>query len=221
MALIDAAAADGPQPFPRMHAFNMFGQGVAYFQSVMTLVSASQPTEALFTLRALAAIAGRFEQFCEIQGQWSRTRATHCIRRGRRPRGCNWWRHSRRTRRSHAASQIHYVQVPDDLPAVEETSVWRSLHFEAQLAEIAQNPLGVVGLHQQQGDSTDHLGFHTHVASGPFTELIASAAVIAVINLLKNAAPILDLSLDADRADEVLQAAVQRNERSADALPRE
>lgn len=56
------------------------------------------------------------------------------------------------------------------------------------LANIAENPFGVVGLHLQQGASPDQLGFHTQVASGPFTDLIASAAVIALIHLLKDAA---------------------------------
>ncbi len=62
MSLVDAAGTEQAQPFPRILVFNLFGQGVAYFQSVRTLVAASQPTEALFPLRALATIAARFEQ---------------------------------------------------------------------------------------------------------------------------------------------------------------
>lgn len=62
MSLTDAAGTEQAQPFPRFLVFNLFGQGVAYFQSVRALVATSQPAEALFQLRSLAAIARRFEQ---------------------------------------------------------------------------------------------------------------------------------------------------------------
>ena len=65
MPLVDAAAASGTgiaQAFPRPLAFNLFGQGVACFQSAQLLITDSRPVEALPSLYGLVTIAARFEQ---------------------------------------------------------------------------------------------------------------------------------------------------------------
>jgi hypothetical protein len=71
MPLVDAAVATGaerPYDGARVMAFNLFGQGVAYFQSAQTLIAGSQPAEALPSLRGLTLIAARFEQMADPEG---------------------------------------------------------------------------------------------------------------------------------------------------------
>ena len=50
MPLVDAATASGAntrQTTPHMLAFNLFGQGVAFFESARTLINELRPVEAL------------------------------------------------------------------------------------------------------------------------------------------------------------------------------
>ena len=161
MSLVDAAGKEQAQPFPRILVFNLFGQGVAYFQSVRTLVAASQPTEALFPLRALAAIAARFEQMCgsDNGGRGVAVRlALDAVANSAAEAHRDV--HATQAELLQAAA-ARGIQHPEDLASVEDTVVWRSLHDEMRLADIAENPFGIVGLHLQQGASPDHLGFHT------------------------------------------------------------
>ena len=48
-----------------MHAFNLFGQGVAFFRSARTLIRVHQPVEALPSLRGLTLSAACFEQIAD------------------------------------------------------------------------------------------------------------------------------------------------------------
>ena len=69
--MVDAAIASGSetgQSFPHMLAFNLFGQGVAFFQSAYMLINDRRPVEALAALRSLAIIASRFEQISDENG---------------------------------------------------------------------------------------------------------------------------------------------------------
>lgn len=69
--LADAAAATGAAlayDLVRVMAFNLYGQGIAFFQSAQTLIAAAQPAEALLSLRGLGLIAARFEQMNDPDG---------------------------------------------------------------------------------------------------------------------------------------------------------
>lgn len=71
MPMIDAVTASGAdtgQAIPRVLAFNLFGQGVAFFQSAHTLINDHQPAEALPALRGPAIIASRFGQITDDNG---------------------------------------------------------------------------------------------------------------------------------------------------------
>lgn len=71
MPLVDAAAASGAEVRhnrARMFAFNLLGQGIAFFQSAQTLIASFQPVEALPSLRGLTLIAARFEQMADPDG---------------------------------------------------------------------------------------------------------------------------------------------------------
>jgi hypothetical protein len=59
------------------------------------------------------------------------------------------------------------------------------------------------------------LGFHTQLEPGPFTELIASACVIALLDLLRHAASVFGWTTDENSIDSLLQQARALNETSA------
>jgi hypothetical protein len=54
--------------FPRVLAFNLCGQGTAFFQSAATLIQSYQPVEALLPLRGLVTLAAHFEQMAKPGG---------------------------------------------------------------------------------------------------------------------------------------------------------
>jgi hypothetical protein len=64
-------------------------------------------------------------------------------------------------------------------------------------------------------DDDDHAGFYTQVDPGPFTEMIASACVIAQLELLKNAAKLFGWTLDTQKINDLLKEARELNEASA------
>lgn len=71
MPLMNTAAASGAetaQTHPQILAFQLFGQGVAYFQAAQTLIAAHRAIEALPLLRGLVTIAARFEQMTAEHG---------------------------------------------------------------------------------------------------------------------------------------------------------
>ncbi len=81
MPLVNAATASAAatrQAMPGILAFNLFGQGVAFFESAQVLISDRRPAEALPALRGLAIIASRFEQITSevFPARTSRTNVT-------------------------------------------------------------------------------------------------------------------------------------------------
>jgi hypothetical protein len=69
--LIEAAVASGAdagQSIPLVLAFSLFGQGVAFYESICTLLGDQWPVEALPALRGLVIIAARFEQITAAGG---------------------------------------------------------------------------------------------------------------------------------------------------------
>jgi hypothetical protein len=80
------------------------------------------------------------------------------------------------------------LMIPDEPSPVESTAIWRSLHAEMQMAgDSAAEGYSVARLHIKPADGST-VGFDTTLRPGPVTELIASACVIAQLELLKHAA---------------------------------
>ena len=218
MPLVDAAAASGTgiaQAFPRPLAFNLFGQGVACFQSAQLLIADSRPVEALPSLYGLVTIAARFEQMIsdpralglvvrlaldglteELQGSSpDRIRAT-----------------TDELLRSAAQAGL---PVPGTAPPSESTAIWRSLSAEMFLAQRAVNGSYLIaGLHVRPGNSGS-ADFHTRLESGPLTDLIKSACVIAQLDLLQHAAPVFAWTVDTSTLENLLAEARQLNDTSA------
>jgi hypothetical protein len=71
------------------------------------------------------------------------------------------------------------------------------------------------GLHVKPGNSSNSTDFHTRLESGPLTDLIKSACVIAQLALLQQAAPVFGWTVDTSTLENLLAEARQLNEASA------
>jgi hypothetical protein len=221
MPLVDAAAASGTgiaQAFPRPLAFNLFGQGVACFQSAQLLITDSRPVEALPSLRGLVTIAARFEQMTREPQALSLVVGIVLNALTEELPGSN--ANLIRTvtdelLRSAAAARL---PVPDAVPPAESTAIWRSLSDEMLLAQSAINGSYLIaGLHVKPGHGANSADFHTRLESGPLTDLIASACVIAQLDLLRHAAPVFGWTIETSTLESLLAEARQLNEASAHA----
>jgi hypothetical protein len=213
MPLVDAAAASGAgiaQEFPRGLAFNLFGQGVAFFQGAQALVAAGQPVEALPLLRELVIITARFEQLAGAGTLGLVVRLALDTLPDDLPAAAA----ARDDLLGTAAGAG--LQIPASLPSAEDTAIWRALAAEMQLTQaMATSGLRAAGLHVTYNSAADQADFRTRLQPGPFTDLVMSACVIAQLNLLKHAAPIFGWTVDRDRIDALLTEATDINEVSA------
>lgn len=221
MPLVDAAAASGTgiaQAFPRPLAFNLFGQGVACFQSAQLLITDSRPVEALPSLRGLVTIAARFEQMTsEPQALGVAVRIALDALTEELP-GSNAERIRTITGELMRSASDAGLPVPDAVPPAESAAIWRSLSDEMLLAQRAINGSYLIaGLHVQPGHSANSADFHTRLESGPLTDLIGSACVIAQLDLLQHAAPVFGWTIETSTLESLLAEARQLNEASADA----
>ena len=221
MPLVDAAAASGTgiaQAFPRPLAFNLFGQGVACFQSAQLLITDSRPVEALPSLRGLVTIAARFEQITsEPQALGLVVRLALDALTDELP-GSNADRIGIITDELLRSASAAGLPVPDAVPPAESTTIWRSLSSEMLLAQRAINGSYLIaGLHVKPGHSDNSADFHTRLESGPLTDLIASACVIAQLDLLRHAAPVFGWTVETSTLESLLDEARHLNDASADA----
>jgi hypothetical protein len=224
MPLVDAAAVSCTgiaQTFPRPLAFNLFGQGVACFQSAQLLITDSRPVEALPSLRGLVTIAARFEQMTsESQALGLAVRLAVDALTEELP-GSNADRIGTITDELLSSASAAGLPVPGAVPPAESTAIWRSLSSEMLLAERAINGSYLIaGLHVKPGRSDNSADFHTRVESGPLTDLIASACVIAQLELLRHAAPVFGWTAETSTLESLLDEARQLNGASADAAGR-
>jgi hypothetical protein len=216
MPMVDAATASGAdtgQTFPHVLAFNLFGQGVAFFQSAHTLINDRRPVEALPALRGLAIIASRFEQITDDSGAGVgiilRMALDQLDEFGADPELAKY----RAELISGAASAG--ITIPDELAEPETSAIYASLTAEMRLAHGAVNgTYTVAGLHVRRPDA-EHVGFHTQLEPGSFTEMVASACVIAQLDLLKRGAKLFGWTIDENNVDNLLEEARELNEASA------
>lgn len=220
MPLVDAAVATGaetPYDGGRMMAFNLFGQGVAFFQSAQTLIAGAQPVEALPSLRGLTLIAARFEQMSGSEGAGlgivlrmaldSTSGIVADPDRSQQAQGMM----------NQVAAQLR-IAIPDTLPDPENTAIYKSLNDEMHLAKItSEGSYATVGLHVQIG--TEQPGFHTKRQPDSFTDMITTACVMAQLDLLKRAASLFNWGLDVTGVDELIAKATAINNAAARGEP--
>lgn len=217
MPLVNAATAsvaETGQTFPRMLAFNLFGQGVASFEAAQLLINDRRPVEALPVLRNLVIIASRFEQMTGEEGpglgivlrmaldmpqELGATAETSAVYREQILSG--------------AASAR--ITVPGELPAPDASAIHASLRYEMQLATgVIDGTYAALSPHLQH-ENADHAAFYTQVEPGPFTEMIASACVITQLELLESAAKLLSWAINEQEIHGLLAEARELNETSA------
>ena len=229
MPIVDAAAAtgaDAAQVFPRPLAFNLFGQGTSFFQSAQTLIEAFQPVEALLPLRGLVIIAAHFEQMTKIGGPGVGLAARLAIDSLTREFGeatdlsrldleaheramatCREW--------VDAAGTLG-VTLPDQAPPPDTSDLWTSLGAEMRLArQVIDVSYVTTALHVEPGDMPDRIGFRTKLEPGPLSDMIATAAVIAQLDLVKKSAVVFDWMIDEGRIEDLLAEARALNEAAA------
>ena len=165
-----------------MMAFNLYTQGIAFFQSAQTLIAGAQPAEALLSLRGLSLIAAHFEQVNDPDGPGLGI-VMRTVLDSIREAGAD------RQQIEQAQALIRQVAgqgriiIPDALPAPETTAVYRSILSEMRLAERASDGgYSIADLHVQVDG--EQLGFHTKRQPDAFTEMIASACVMATLSML-------------------------------------
>jgi hypothetical protein len=161
MPHVDAAAASGADKghtLASMFAFNMFGQAVAFFQSIQVLVGVRQPVEALPALRGLVLLAARFEQMTDPAGPGLGI-AVRGVLDSLEALTADADLTETRRREILAAVQRQGITIPDELAAPETASVYASLGVEMMFAaEAAAGTYGTIGLHMQRIDA-EHAGF--------------------------------------------------------------
>lgn len=217
MPLVDAAAAttaDKGHTLASMYAFHMFGQAVAFFRSIQVLVGARQPVEALPALRGLVILAARFEQMTDPAGPGLGI-AVRSVLDALDSVGVDSSLTETGRRQILAAVQPQDLTVPDHLPAPEATSIYTGLEVEMKFAAATANgTYETIGLHVQRIDA-EHTGFHVAIEPGPLTDMVSTAAVIAMLELLKQAGSLFEWTLETGPIDELLGAARAVNEASA------
>ncbi|HEX3962995.1 MAG TPA: hypothetical protein VHZ03_41235 [Trebonia sp.] len=137
--LADAAAATGaalPYDPVRVMAFNLYVQGIAFFQSAQTLIVGAQPAEALLSLRGLGLIAARFEQINDDDGPGLGI-AIRIALDTIRETGADRQQIEQAQGLIRQAADQGRITIPDALPATEATAVYRSIVSEMRLADRA------------------------------------------------------------------------------------
>jgi hypothetical protein len=168
MPLVNAAAASGAEKghtLASMYGFNMFGQAVAFFQSIQVLVGARQPVEALPALRGLGILAARFEQMTDPSGPGLGI-AVRSVLDALDVFDAD--AHVTQTRRQQilADDRLQGLTIPDELTAPETTAIYRSLRVEMRLAAAAANgTYATIGLHIDRTDA-ERFGFHVNLSPG-------------------------------------------------------
>jgi len=220
MPLVDAAAASGADKAhtpPSMFAFNMFGQAVAFFQSIQVLVGARQPVEALPALRGLVILAARFEQMTDPAGPGLGIAVRGVLDVLEAAEADANLTETRR-RQILAAVQPQGLIIPEELAAPETASIYASLGVEMKFALAATNgTYGTTGLHMQK-IGAEHASFQVLLELGPLTDMVSTAAVIAMLELLKRATSLFGWTLQVSQADELLGEARAVNEAAAPLL---
>ena len=223
MPLVEAAAdsgADNGHKTASMFAFNMFGQAVAFYQAIQVLIGARQPVEALPALRGLVILAARFEQMTEPAGHGLGIAVRGAVD-ALEAIGADADVTEVRREEILTSVKTQGFEVPDELSAPETTSIYASLGAEMQFAaEAANGTYGTTALHMQRIDA-EHAGFHVALEPGPLTDMVTTAAVIAMLELLRQATTLFQWTVPLSKIDQILTEARAVNEAAAqlDLLP--
>lgn len=215
--LVNAATAsmiETQQAFPHVLAFNLFGQGVASFEAAQLLINDRRPVEALAALRNLVMVASRFEQMTDENGLGIGIVLRMALD-ALQVFGATVQITAKYRDQILSSAASAGIPVPDELPAPDVSMIHASLKLEMQFADSAVNGTYAATWPHLKHEGVDHLTFYTQVEPGSFTELIASACVIAQLQLLNSAAQLFKLTINQKEIDALLVEARELNEASA------
>jgi hypothetical protein len=218
MPLVKAATASMTatrQTFPGMLAFKLFGEGVAFFESAQLLINDKRPVEALPSLRSLVIIAARFEQMTDEDGPGIGILVRMALEMPEELGATAEVGAAHREQVLSGAAAAG-IAVPAEVSAPDASAIHTSLTHEMRLASgVVNNTLTATWPHLRHEDA-DHAVFSTQVEPGPFTEMIASACVIAQLELLRSGAKLFGWDIDQQEVTILLDEARELNEASAD-----
>jgi hypothetical protein len=214
MPLVDGATetgADQDHTIASMFAFNMFGQAVAYYRSTEALINASMPAEALASLHGLVLIAARFEQMTALNGDGLGV-ATRSVLDSLRELGADPDQTAQALQQVQSSVQVIGIDVPDQLAPPEDTSIYQSLQAEMIMAaRVVEGSYSAVHLHTARTDQ-NHAYFQVALEHGPLADLVASAAVIAMLETLANAVQLFGWASSAETIATTIAEARALNE---------
>jgi hypothetical protein len=209
-----ASTAETRQPFPQMLAFNLFGQAVASFEAAQLLIGDGRPVEALPALGNLVIIASRFEQVTDKDGPGIGIILRMALDTPQEL-GASADASAAHREQVQAAAASAGILVLPELPVPDRTTVFAGLRWEMLLARsVANGTYAAIGPHLKHEDG-GRGSFYTQVEPGTFTELVASACVIAQLQLLKSAAQLFNWRINQQEIDALLAEARELNDESA------
>jgi hypothetical protein len=217
MPLVEAAVASGADKAhtpASVFAFNMFGQAVAFFQSIQVLLGTRQPVEALPALHGLVILAARFEQMTDPAGAGLGIAVRSILDAIESIDGDADLIETRR-QQILGLGQLQGLTIPDDLATPETAAIYATLGVEMKFATGAANGTYITtGLHMQRIDA-EHASFQVALEPGPLTDMVSTAAIIAMLELVKHAASLFDWTLQISQIDKLLNDARAVNEAAA------
>lgn len=186
-----------------------FSQGVAFFQSAQTLLLGDHPAEAALLLRSLLTVAGHFEQMATPDGMGLVVRiAVDGIARQAdavRQVGDSQTLESLSSFREHilTTATAAGIAIPDDVVSPEASDIWQEFAAELWISnEVAVAGYGHAMMHLVSL-APDRMRFSTKTEEGHLSDLIASACVIAMLDLVRHAATILGWTVNEDQLDQL------------------
>lgn len=217
MPLVDGATGNGAyqeHTLASMSAFNMFGQAVAYFRSAEALINACFPAEALAPLRGLVLVAARLEQMT-ARGSEGMGIAMRSVLDAMTELGADPDLTAQACQGVQTAAEAAGVTIPDQLAPTENTSIYRSLQAEMTMAtRVVNGSYGAIHLHTAQADQ-EHASFQVALEHGPLADLVASGAVIAMLNALSDAAQLFGWTADTEAITSTMGEARALNDAAA------
>lgn len=217
-------SVDQSLTFPEAMALQHFGQGVAFFQSVQALLHANHPAEAPPLLRGLVTVTAHFEQMAvsssgglgvavrialdgiEQQLATDDLAADAAIRVEL---------DEQRATMVRATAQAG-VEIPMVLDPVEASGMWGLLRHEMWLAENTLAASHVHGnMHVVDRNQPGGISISTRLPEGPISDLVASAAAMAQIELLRLASIVFGWPVDLNHLRELARQALDLNNGAA------
>ncbi|GAA3013002.1 hypothetical protein LV75_000462 [Actinokineospora diospyrosa] len=210
--LIEESLANGLLPdrsIGHRFAFTLYGQAVAFFHSISKLIDFGHPIEALPVLRALVTLSARFKEMADPTGPGlgiAVRLALDSVDQHHPDVSLE------RQQEVLAAAAGFDLKVPEASTDPRSSTIYQRLRMEMLLADLTSvGAVQTAGMHLFDGHPT----FRVQQPSGPLTDLVSSAAAIAALNVLRNAATVLEWPLDTDKLVALLDRAHSANEAAA------